>query len=169
MLRLSLRAEAPPLGRQAERVPRFPIGYKRVSSRGKGRGGRPLIFAKYAGAFLLRYQTHLGIMSPDRGVPNGPLIHGSFRLRREMERPARALSGRRTGGVAGTSGTRGTLFGHYCQYVKRFQPKAFVFENVIAASLSNDPLRIAFSINLLPFKLSVAATYLSDSSIENTA
>lgn len=41
-----------------------------------------------------------------------------------------SAAGRRAGGVAGTSDTRGTLFWYYCQYVKHFQPKAFVFENV---------------------------------------
>lgn len=41
-----------------------------------------------------------------------------------------SAAGRRTGGVAGTSDIRGTLFGYYCQYVKHFRPKAFVFENV---------------------------------------
>ncbi len=41
-----------------------------------------------------------------------------------------SAAGRRTGGVAGTQDTRGTLFWYYCQYVKYFQPKAFVFENV---------------------------------------
>ena len=41
-----------------------------------------------------------------------------------------SAAGRRAGGVAGTSDTRGTLFWYYCQYVKYFKPKAFVFENV---------------------------------------
>lgn len=41
-----------------------------------------------------------------------------------------SAAGRRAGGVAGTSDTRGTLFWYYCEYVKHFQPKAFVFENV---------------------------------------
>ena len=41
-----------------------------------------------------------------------------------------SAAGRRTGGVAGTSDTRGTLFWYYCRYVKHFRPKAFVFENV---------------------------------------
>ena len=41
-----------------------------------------------------------------------------------------SAAGRRAGGVAGTSDTRGTLFWYYCQYVKHFKPKAFVFENV---------------------------------------
>jgi DNA (cytosine-5)-methyltransferase 1 len=41
-----------------------------------------------------------------------------------------SAAGRRAGGVAGTSDARGTLFWYYCQYVKYFQPKAFLFENV---------------------------------------
>lgn len=41
-----------------------------------------------------------------------------------------SAAGRRAGGVAGTSDARGTLFWYYCQYVKHFSPKAFVFENV---------------------------------------
>ncbi len=41
-----------------------------------------------------------------------------------------SAAGRRAGGVAGTSDTRGTLFWYYCQYVNHFKPKAFVFENV---------------------------------------
>jgi DNA (cytosine-5)-methyltransferase 1 len=41
-----------------------------------------------------------------------------------------SAAGRRAGGVAGTNDTRGTLFWYYCQYVKHFKPKAFVFENV---------------------------------------
>ena len=41
-----------------------------------------------------------------------------------------SAAGRRAGGVAGTSDTRGTLFGYYCRYVRHFKPKAFVFENV---------------------------------------
>ena len=48
-----------------------------------------------------------------------------------------SAAGRRAGGVAGTSDTRGTLFGYYCQYVDHFKPKAFVFENVRGILSSN--------------------------------
>lgn len=55
-----------------------------------------------------------------------------------------SAAGRRAGGVAGTSDTRGTLFWYYCQYVKHFQPKAFVFENVrgILASKQGEDFKI---------------------------
>lgn len=55
-----------------------------------------------------------------------------------------SAAGRRAGGVAGTSDTRGTLFWYYCQYVKHFQPKAFVFENVrgILSSKQGEDFRI---------------------------
>jgi len=48
-----------------------------------------------------------------------------------------SAAGRRAGGVAGTSDTRGTLFWYYCQYVDHFKPKAFVFENVRGILSSN--------------------------------
>lgn len=41
-----------------------------------------------------------------------------------------SAAGRRAGGIPGMEDSRGTLFWYYCQYVKHFQPKAFVFENV---------------------------------------
>jgi DNA (cytosine-5)-methyltransferase 1 len=41
-----------------------------------------------------------------------------------------SAAGRRAGGVKGINDTRGSLFWYYCQYVKHFTPKAFVFENV---------------------------------------
>ena len=41
-----------------------------------------------------------------------------------------SAAGRRAGGVRGINDTRGSLFWYYCQYVKHFTPKAFVFENV---------------------------------------
>lgn len=41
-----------------------------------------------------------------------------------------SAAGRRAGGVKGTKDARGELFQYYCKYVKHFQPKAFVFENV---------------------------------------
>lgn len=41
-----------------------------------------------------------------------------------------SAAGRRAGGVRGINDTRGSLFFYYCQYVKHFHPKAFVFENV---------------------------------------
>ena len=55
-----------------------------------------------------------------------------------------SAAGRRVGGVPGTSDTRGTLFWFYCQYVKHFKPKAFVFENVrgILASKKGEDFRI---------------------------
>jgi len=48
-----------------------------------------------------------------------------------------SAAGRRAGGIAGTNDCRGTLFGEYCQYVKHFMPKAFVFENVRGILSSN--------------------------------
>ncbi|MDR1028390.1 MAG: DNA cytosine methyltransferase, partial [Clostridiales Family XIII bacterium] len=48
-----------------------------------------------------------------------------------------SAAGRRAGGVAGTSDTRGTLFWYYCRYVEHFKPKAFVFENVRGILSSN--------------------------------
>jgi len=58
-----------------------------------------------------------------------------------------SAAGRRAGGVAGTSDTRGTLFWYYCQYVKHFQPKAFVFENVrgILSSKQGEDFKIICS------------------------
>ena len=58
-----------------------------------------------------------------------------------------SAAGRRAGGVAGTSDTRGTLFWYYCQYVKHFQPKAFVFENVrgILSSKKGEDFKIICS------------------------
>lgn len=55
-----------------------------------------------------------------------------------------SAAGRRAGGVSGTSDTRGTLFWYYCQYVKHFMPKAFVFENVrgILSSKQGEDFRI---------------------------
>ena len=55
-----------------------------------------------------------------------------------------SAAGRRVGGVPGTSDTRGTLFWFYCQYVKHFRPKAFVFENVrgILASKQGEDFRV---------------------------
>ena len=41
-----------------------------------------------------------------------------------------SAAGRRAGGINGINDTRGSLFWYYCQYVKHFTPKAFVFENV---------------------------------------
>jgi DNA (cytosine-5)-methyltransferase 1 len=41
-----------------------------------------------------------------------------------------SAAGRRAGGVYGINDTRGSLFWHYCQYLKYFQPKGFLFENV---------------------------------------
>ena len=41
-----------------------------------------------------------------------------------------SAAGRRAGGVPGIEDARGTLFWYYCQYVRHFAPKAFVFENV---------------------------------------
>ena len=41
-----------------------------------------------------------------------------------------SAAGRRAGGVHGINDTRGSLFWFYCQYLKYFQPKGFLFENV---------------------------------------
>lgn len=41
-----------------------------------------------------------------------------------------SAAGRRAGGVPGINDTRGSLFWDYCQYVKHFKPKGFLFENV---------------------------------------
>lgn len=38
--------------------------------------------------------------------------------------------GRRVGGVGGILDERGSLFEHYCRFVKHYQPKGFLFENV---------------------------------------
>lgn len=41
-----------------------------------------------------------------------------------------SAAGRRAGGVHGINDTRGSLFWYYCQYLKYFRPKGFLFENV---------------------------------------
>jgi len=41
-----------------------------------------------------------------------------------------SAAGRRAGGVHGINDTRGSLFWYYCQYLKYFMPKGFLFENV---------------------------------------
>lgn len=41
-----------------------------------------------------------------------------------------SAAGRRAGGVHGINDTRGSLFWYYCQYLKYFKPKGFLFENV---------------------------------------
>ena len=41
-----------------------------------------------------------------------------------------SAAGRRAGGVHGINDTRGSLFWFYCQYLKHFKPKGFLFENV---------------------------------------
>lgn len=41
-----------------------------------------------------------------------------------------SAAGRRAGGVSGINDTRGSLFWFYAQYLKRFRPKGFLFENV---------------------------------------
>ena len=58
-----------------------------------------------------------------------------------------SAAGRRAGGVLGIEDVRGTLFWHYCQYVKHFKPSAFVFENVrgILSSKGGEDFRIICS------------------------
>ncbi|MEM9921536.1 MAG: DNA cytosine methyltransferase, partial [Bacteroidota bacterium] len=41
-----------------------------------------------------------------------------------------SAAGRRAGGVTGVNDTRGSLFYYYCQALKAFRPKGFLFENV---------------------------------------
>jgi DNA (cytosine-5)-methyltransferase 1 len=55
-----------------------------------------------------------------------------------------SAAGRRAGGVLGIEDARGTLFWHYCQFVKHFKPAAFVFENVrgILSSKGGEDFRI---------------------------
>lgn len=41
-----------------------------------------------------------------------------------------SAAGRRAGGVYGVNDTRGSLFWYYCEFLKVFKPKGFLFENV---------------------------------------
>lgn len=41
-----------------------------------------------------------------------------------------SAAGRRAGGVTGVNDHRGTLFEHYCRFIKHFKPSGFLFENV---------------------------------------
>ena len=41
-----------------------------------------------------------------------------------------SAAGRRAGGVRGVGDERGSLFAHYCRFIRHFQPKGFLFENV---------------------------------------
>jgi DNA (cytosine-5)-methyltransferase 1 len=48
-----------------------------------------------------------------------------------------SAAGRRAGGTLGTADSRGSLFSHYCDFIKYFQPKGFLFENVRGILYSN--------------------------------
>ena len=64
--------------------------------------------------------------------------------------------GRRAGGAEGTRNERGSLFEHYCRFVKHFQPKGFVFENVrgiLGSNKGEDWKRIISAFSDLGYKL----------------
>jgi len=48
-----------------------------------------------------------------------------------------SAAGRRAGGTLGTADSRGSLFLHYCDFIRYFQPKGFLFENVRGILYSN--------------------------------
>jgi len=68
-----------------------------------------------------------------------------------------SAAGRRVGGVYGVNDTRGSLFWFYAQYLKIFQPKGFLFENVkglLQANKSKDWEIIKHSFRELGYNLS---------------
>lgn len=68
-----------------------------------------------------------------------------------------SAAGRRAGGVTGINDTRGSLFWYYCQFIKHFQPKGFLFENVrgiLQANSLKDWEIIKESFTELGYKLS---------------
>lgn len=48
-----------------------------------------------------------------------------------------SAAGRRAGGTLGTADSRGSLFSHYCNFIRYFQPQGFLFENVRGILYSN--------------------------------
>jgi len=48
-----------------------------------------------------------------------------------------SAAGRRAGGTLGTVDSRGSLFSHYCDFIRYFQPHGFLFENVRGILYSN--------------------------------
>jgi DNA (cytosine-5)-methyltransferase 1 len=48
-----------------------------------------------------------------------------------------SAAGRRAGGTLGTADSRGSLFSHYCDFIRHFQPEGFLFENVRGILYSN--------------------------------
>ncbi len=64
--------------------------------------------------------------------------------------------GRRAGGAEGIRNERGSLFEHYCRFVKHFQPKGFVFENVrgiLGSNKGEDWKRIISAFSDLGYRL----------------
>ena len=67
-----------------------------------------------------------------------------------------SAAGRRAGGVHGINDTRGSLFWYYCQYLKHFMPKGFLFENVkgiLQANKADDWNIIVESFSSVGYKL----------------
>lgn len=67
-----------------------------------------------------------------------------------------SAAGRRAGGVCGTNDARGSLFEHYCRYIKHFRPKGFLFENVrglLQANQGEDLKKITDAFSSLGYKL----------------
>ena len=63
-----------------------------------------------------------------------------------------SAAGRRAGGVYGVNDTRGSLFWYYCEFIKAFNPKGFLFENVkgiLQANKSRDWEIIKNSFSLI--------------------
>ena len=48
-----------------------------------------------------------------------------------------SAAGRRAGGSLGVADLRGSLFWHYCKYIRHYQPRGFLFENVRGILYSN--------------------------------
>ena len=68
-----------------------------------------------------------------------------------------SAAGRRAGGSLGVADLRGTLFSHYCDFIKYYQPKGFLFENVRGILYSNkkeDWTLILSSFSALGYKVS---------------
>jgi DNA (cytosine-5)-methyltransferase 1 len=68
-----------------------------------------------------------------------------------------SAAGRRAGGVYGVNDTRGSLFWYYCEFLKVFKPKGFLFENVkgiLQANKNKDWNIIKSSFSDIGYKLS---------------
>ncbi len=68
-----------------------------------------------------------------------------------------SAAGRRAGGIAGITDSRGSLFEHYCRLIEHYRPRGFLFENVrgiLSANKRRDWERILAAFGDLGYRIS---------------